>query len=159
MDNYKQLRFHNISYDEQWCYLNKNPHKTYRVKNIIDLKTGLRRIGSFLWIWTAITNTNEKFFWVGDRTTKTLMEFYDLLPFCYESYSDGYKGYNAIPNKHYLDRKFKETNRNESVNATHRNYIYLLRRKCKGVCQSVKNLFGQLAMLYIKKDYLRMLGS
>ena len=84
------------------------------------------------------------------------MEFYDLLPFCYESYSDGYKGYNAIPNKHYLDRKFKETNRNESVNATHRNYIYLLRRKCKGVQLKI---YSELAMLYIRKDYLRIPGD
>lgn len=110
-----------------------------------------------IYIWTAIAQDKKgntyKFFHISKKVDwLSLYDFTYDIPDPVIAYTDGAGVYPSFYyKKHWINSKWFVTNEIESLNAQVRQYCSRLRRKTKAYTKNVKNLYAQLAMIFMIK--------
>jgi len=127
----KRYRVKEISLDEMWTYV-RSRRKEKR---------------NSVWIWTAVLNSGEVIFEVGDRSEETFLRLSEKLPLAQMYYTDNYKVYEYLPPKRHKIGKFGRVNRNEGIHSVLRDRLKRLARRTKSYSKSYLMLKASLALV------------
>jgi len=108
-----------------------------------------------IWIWTAVFDNNIKFFELGKRDEETFWKFYYQIPIAKEIQKDAYKVYENLENRKV--KKYGYTNSNEGLHSFIRDKLAMLKRKTKANAKSIRALYRDLALVFVRWNLLSAL--